>query len=269
MIVDTHCHLNFDIFQQDLIEVLNRAKVAGVGAIVIPATDLSSSREIVDFCQSDPFLFGAVGIHPNEALNFQQKDIDFLRQLAGNEKIVAIGEIGLDKYHHDVELPQQINAFEAQLELAEELNLPVIIHNREADSEMVKILTKWIEKKERKPSLTDPVGIMHAFSSPQEIAQCFYELGFSLGIAGPVTYKNAMDKREVLRVIDRERIVVETDAPFLSPVPFRGKRNEPAYTSHIVDEISRVWGISSAEVEEITTRNAFRIFKWTNLTQTT
>jgi len=268
VIVDTHCHLNFDIFHQDLEEVLNRAKAAGVGPIVIPATDLTTSREIVPICQNNPILYGAVGIHPNEAMDFRQKDIDLLRDLAGNDKIVAIGEIGLDKYHQDVELSQQIIAFEAQLELAEELNLPVLIHNREADDEVVRILKKWMAKKRGTTSSDNPVGIMHAFSSSRELAHCFCELGFCLGIAGPITYRNSIEKRELLREIDREKIVVETDSPFLSPVPFRGKRNEPAYTTHIVDEISRVWDITSIEVEEITTRNAFRIFKWTNLNQT-
>lgn len=269
MIVDTHCHLNFDIFQQDLDEVLARAKVAGVGRIVIPATDLYSSREIVEFCDRDISFFGAVGIHPNEAGDFKRDDIKFLRELIQNENIVAIGEIGLDKYHHDVAFSQQVIAFEAQLELAAELKIPVIIHNREADMEMVKILKNWVSQYGIEKNNDQPAGIMHAFSSSQEIAQIFCDMGFFLGFAGPVTYKNAVEKREVLSVVDKNRIVIETDAPFLSPVPHRGKRNEPSFTTLIVDEISRVWDISPAEVEEITTRNAFRIFKWTNLNLTT
>jgi TatD DNase family protein len=174
--------------------------------------------------------------------------------------VIAIGEIGLDKYHDDVELPVQICAFEAQLDLAHSVGLPVLIHNREADLEMESILRHWyLDQVQQK------TGILHAFSSSLEFAKSAVEMGFFLGFGGPITYKNADSKREVISEISRDRIVLETDAPFLSPQPRRGKRNEPAFTVFIAEEIARIWETSLDVVTKTTTQNAARIFQWNNL----
>jgi len=260
VIIDTHCHLNFNLFDDDLAEVVSRARLAGVGRIVVPATDIQTSLEAIELSQQIPEVYAAVGIHPNDSTDFSLRDIDRLHDLAKNPKVVAVGEIGLDRFHDDVDLPRQIIAFEAQLELAKELKLPVLVHNREADQEIGPLLEKWFHPDEHKSS-----GIMHAFSSSLDFARSVIELGFSLGVGGPITYKNAEDKRQVFRIIEKDKIVIETDAPFLSPQQKRGKRNEPAYTIYVAEELSRIWEIPLADVMDTTTRNAARIFKWNNL----
>lgn len=260
MIIDTHCHLNFNLFHDDLSDVLARARECSVGRIIVPATDIASSMEAIELSHAYPEIYAAVGIHPNDAAGFSLRDIDRLHDLASDPRVIAIGEIGLDKYHDDVELPVQITVFEAQLDLARSIRLPVLVHNREADAEMGAILEKWFSGKDYPDA-----GILHAFSSPLEFAQSAVAMGFSLGFGGPVTYKNAELKRHVLREIDRQRVVLETDAPFLSPQPKRGKRNEPAFTVFIADEIARIWNTTIDEVMDLTTQNAARIFQWNNL----
>jgi TatD DNase family protein len=260
VIVDTHCHLNFNLFHDDLTDVLSRARDCGVGRIVVPATDIPTSEEAIELSHQYPEIYAAVGIHPNDAGNFSQRDIDRLHDLALDPKVVAIGEIGLDKYHDDVDLAVQMTAFESQLELARSLNLPVLIHNREADPEMAGTLNRWFSEGRKSRN-----GILHAFSSSLEFAKAAVEMGFFLGFGGPVTYKNAGSKRQVIREIQRDRIVLETDAPFLSPQPKRGKRNEPAFTVFIAEEIAKIWDTSLDMVTEITTQNAARIFQWNNL----
>ncbi len=260
MIIDTHCHLNFNLFQDDLPDVLSRARDCGIGRIVVPATDLASSHEAIELSHKYPEIFAAVGIHPNDASGFTLTDVDKLHELALDPRVVAIGEIGLDNYHDDVEMPVQMAAFEAQLDLARSSNLPVLIHNREADKEMKASLQKWYE------GLTNTrTGILHAFSSPLEFARFAVDTGFFLGFGGPVTYKNSGSKKEVISEIRRDRVVLETDSPFLSPQPKRGRRNEPSFTVFIAEEIADIWKTSFSDVAEITTQNAARIFQWNNL----
>jgi TatD DNase family protein len=265
VIIDTHCHLNFSLFNDDLDDVLSRARSAGVVRIVVPAIDLKTCVEVVELSQRIPEVYAAIGVHPNDSAGFSLRDIDQLHDLAQNEKVVAVGEIGLDKHHDDVPLSQQIFAFEAQLALAKDLHLPILVHNREADEEIHLVLEKWLKQP---GTISDPqpsVGIMHAFSSSLDFARSMLELGFLLGAAGPITYKNADERREVFIAVDKNTVVLETDAPFLSPKPHRGKRNEPAFTTYIAEELSRLWEIPLTDVLEITTRNAARIFQWTNL----
>ncbi len=265
MIIDTHCHLNFNLFDEDLDDVLSRARSAGVVRIVVPAIDLKTSMDVIELSQRIPEVYAAVGIHPNEAASFTLHDLDKLHDLAKNQKIVALGEIGLDKYHNDVELGQQIFAFEGQLDLAKELKLPVLVHNREADKEIGTILKDRIDSDKVNTDLHGSSGIMHAFSSSVDFARLVIALGFSIGASGAITFKNAGDKKLVFKDIDKNQIVIETDAPFLTPQPFRGKRNEPAYTVYVAEELSKIWAISIVDVLEITTRNAARIFQWTKL----
>ncbi len=260
MIIDTHCHLNFNLFQDDLPDVLSRARDCGIGRIVVPATDLASSHEAIELSHKYPEIYAAVGIHPNDASGFTFAGVDKLHELALDPRVVAIGEIGLDNYHDDVEMPVQMSAFEAQLDLARSINLPVLIHNREADNEMKATLQNWYEGETRTRT-----GILHAFSSSLEFARFAVDAGFYLGLGGPVTYKNSASKKEVISEIRRDRVVLETDAPFLSPQPKRGKRNEPSFTVFIAEEIAKIWETSFTEVTEITTQNAARIFQWNNL----
>jgi len=265
VIIDTHCHLNFNLFEDDLSEVLDRARSVGVGRIVVPATDLATSYEAISLSHRIPEIFAAVGIHPNDCQSFAPSDIEELRTLAGDPKVVAIGEIGLDTFHKDVELDQQITVFQAQLDIAMELDLPVLIHNRDADDAILPILENWILMRIKNGKNTEIPGILHAFSSSMAFARSASDLGFYFGAAGPITYKNADDKRNIFRSIDRNKVVLETDSPFLAPNPKRGRRNEPAFTQFIANELAAIWDISVEKVQEITTKNAARIFQWTNL----
>jgi len=266
VIIDTHCHLNFDSFKEDLDDVLNRARSAGIIRIVVPAIDSTTSEEVLELSSRIPEVYAAIGIHPNDCAGFTLKDIDRLHDLAKNPKVVAIGEIGLDKYHDDVPLSEQIVALEAQLDLAGTLKLPVLVHNRDADHEIETLLARWfLPDNEQQIHTRMPVGIMHAFSSSSQFAQRVISLGFYLGIAGPITYRNAGNKRDAIKSLDCNKIVLETDAPFLTPHPFRGKRNEPANIAIIAEEVARLWEVPLARVHEITTSNAARIFQWTHL----
>ncbi|MEI8131378.1 MAG: TatD family hydrolase [Leptolinea sp.] len=266
MIVDTHCHLNFNSFREDLPKVLQNARAAGISRMVVPAIDIETSREVVSLNKIFPEIFAAVGIHPNEAANFSSNDINILRVLAEEKMVVAIGEIGLDNHHKDVPIEQQIQVFKAQLQLASDSSLPVIIHNREADQEIIECLTDWIDELVKKKSrLVENPGILHAFSSNMDLAEKAISLGFLIGAAGPITFRNAAELQNVFRNLPPEKVVIETDAPFLTPHPFRGKRNEPFYCFHIAQKLAELWQISEEKVEEITTKNAFRIFRWEEL----
>jgi TatD DNase family protein len=268
VIVDTHCHLNFNFYKEDLSDVLYRAKEAGIGRMVVPAIDLETSREVIDLSRDFSEIYAAVGVHPNEAKHFSPENIDTLRILAAGEKVVAIGEIGLDNYHKDVPIEKQIQVFNAQLQLAAELSLPVLIHNREADCEIEKCLTDWKSILEAMNSpLLNNSGILHAFSSDLDFAKKGITLGFQIGAAGPLTFRNASERQFTFQNLPLEKVIIETDSPFLSPHPFRGKRNEPANCVLIVKKLAELWHLSEEEVAKITTNNASRIFRWIELNQ--
>lgn len=256
--IDTHCHLNFDSYEADREQVIQRAAQAGVIRIINPAVDLESSRAGIELAQQYTSVYASVGIHPNSSAGFEPKDIATLRQLAMNEKVIAIGEIGLDYYWDKSPKPQQFTAFEAQLTLAAELELPVIIHNREADKDVIAILETWTAN--LPTALNERAGVLHSFSATPDIAERALMAGFYLGFTGPVTFKNADELRQIVRQTPLERILVETDGPFLTPVPHRGKRNEPAYIPLIVDRIAALKQLTPDEAGRITTQNADRLF---------
>jgi TatD DNase family protein len=268
VIVDTHCHLNFNSFIDDLPRVLENARSAGVCRFVVPATNLESSRSIIKLAETFTEIFVAVGVHPNDADGFCNDHLDELRELARHPKVVAIGEIGLDNYHKDVSVDKQLLVFKAQLKMAAEMNLPVLVHNRDADIEILSCIKDWIVYlKEIDSKIVHTPGILHAFSSSIDFANETTSIGFLLGAAGPVTFKNAVDRQTVFQALEPRHIVIETDSPFLTPHPFRGRRNEPAYCGLIVKKLSELWKIAEDKVEEITTNNASRIFQWKELIQ--
>jgi TatD DNase family protein len=197
-------------------------------------------------------------VHPNSTASFDDRMLASVREQSTQPKIVAIGEIGLDYYWDKSPKPQQRTAFEAQLQLAAERELPVVIHNREASADVLEILEQWVTT--LPDSLRDRPGVLHSFSAPQWAAERALACGFYLGFTGPLTYKKADDLRDVARNVPLDRIVVETDGPFLTPEPYRGKRNQPAYIPHIVDRLASLKGVSTAEMARITTRNAERLF---------
>jgi TatD DNase family protein len=259
ILIDTHCHINFDSYDEDRDAVIERAAEAGVRQIIIPAVDLKTSQEIVAMVRAYPSLYGAVGVHPNSTAAFENGWINSLSDMAAEVKIAAIGEIGLDYHWDESPKAKQFEAFEAQLALAARLELPVIIHNREASADVIAILENWA--KDLPPSLKDRPGVMHSFSATAEVAERALQAGFYLGFTGPITYKNADSLRHIAASVPIDRILVETDAPFLTPTPHRGKRNEPAYIPIMVERLAALKQISIEEMGRATTANSERLFK--------
>ena len=254
MLIDSHCHLNFSAFDQDRPEVLQRAEEAGVVAIVNPATNLQDSRQIVAMADEIPSLYAAVGFHPNDAGDFNEESLTHLRELADHPKVVAIGEIGLDYYWDEAPRPVQQRVFEQQLVLAREIGKPVIIHQRESAADTMAILRQWAAGQDH-PSL-----VLHSFSGDMAMAEEAIELGFSIGITGPVTFKNARDLPEIVAAVLPDRLLVETDAPFLSPHPFRGKRNEPARVKLVAERVAELQAMPLAEMSCQLTQNTISLF---------
>ena len=254
MLVDTHCHLDFDRFDEDRDEVVARALEAGVSRIVVPALDLENCGAVLALAGHYPPVFAAVGVHPNSTASWQDDWIDALRVLASHEKVVAIGEIGLD-YHWDKSPPDvQQRAFTQQLDLAAELDLPVIVHNREAGADVLRLIERSALSQRENP------GVLHSFSAGWQLAAKALDLGYFLGFTGPVTYKNADELREVVARAPADRILVETDAPFLAPQAHRGQRNEPAYVVDIAQKVAALRETSMRVIEAMTTENAACVF---------
>lgn len=248
---DTHAHYNDDAFDQDRKGLLDALPDAGVGAVVIPGVDVESSRSALALAESRPWLFAAAGIHPEDCAGCTAADFSAIRDLCREKKVVAIGEIGLDYYWAEnppKEFQQMV--FRRQLELALELELPVIVHDREAHGDILEIVKEF-------PGVR---GVFHCFSGSPEMAEALIKRGWYLGIDGPITYKNARRAPEVAEVIPLERIVVETDAPYLTPEPFRGKRNDSRYLPYVIEKMARWKGVTPEELTEITFANGKRLF---------
>jgi len=259
LLIDTHCHLDFDSYAGDLLAVLTRAAEAGVIAIVNPGTDLDRSATACDLAAAHAPIFAAVGIHPNSTADFSPEQLAVVRALAAREKVVAVGEIGLDYYRERSPKAVQRRAFEAQLALAGELSLPVIVHNRQADDDVLALLETWVGGLNNGP-LKERPGVLHSFSAPFHVAERALASGFYIGVTGPVTYKKADELRHIVARLPVDRLLIETDGPFLAPHPHRGERNEPAYVRHIADRIAALRLIDLETVAAQTTANARRLF---------
>ncbi len=258
-LIDTHCHLNFQTYEEDRKQVIERAGAAGVACIINPGIDLETSQAALDLAAQHEGIYAAAGIHPNSSVDFTDASLSTLQALTQQPKIVAIGEIGLD-YHWDKSpKTQQFAAFESQLELAKHLELPVIIHNREASEDVIAMLEQWADN--LPAALKDRPGVLHSFSAPLQIAERALKIGFYLGFTGPITYKNADNLRSIASYIPLERILVETDGPFLTPIPYRGQRNEPAYIPLIVERLAALKQVSIEAMGKATTENAIRLFQ--------
>lgn len=257
-LIDTHCHLNFHKYNDDRDDVLQRAAEAGVRRVIIPAIDLETCQEALDLSQQYDGIYFAVGVHPNSTADFDDAILQKVREFAANDKVIAIGEIGLD-YHWDKSpKDKQHVAFEKQLELATELELPVIIHNREASDDVIDMLESWVAT--LPDSLKDRPGVLHSFSAPPEIAKRALAIGFYLGFTGPITFKKADDLRAIAKATPINRILVETDGPFLTPHPYRGKRNEPAYVQYMAEKLAELHEMSYDDMARQTTENAETLF---------
>jgi len=270
-LTDTHCHLDLEKFDADRGEVLVRAWEAGLTRILIPGLDLPSSRRAVQLAESHPNLFAALGVHPNDSLTWAAETSRELKTLAKSPKVVAVGEIGLDYYWNEAPHAHQREILEQQLSLAAELQLPVVLHLREAGdspegegaSDLLASLEKWVESlRVAGNPLVECPGVLHSFSGSLASARRAIQLNFLIGITGPVTYKNAEAKRQLVAGLPLENLLIETDAPFLAPVPERGRRNEPAFVRHIADKIAEIHSRNPEEIAALTTANAQRLFAW-------
>ena len=261
MLIDTHAHLDFSEFDADRQEVIARAQEAGVEIIVNAGAGLEASQAGVVLAQTYPQVYAAVGVHPHEAKTLNNVVLEELRALAQHPKVVAIGEIGLDYYRNYSPRPIQRQAFQQQLALARELGKPIIVHDREAHDDVMNMLRQWV-REVHQPSAVgyQPVGVMHCFSGDLAMAREVIEMGFYISIPGSVTFTNARRLPELVRALPLERLLIETDCPYLTPHPYRGKRNEPAYVSLVAEAIAQIRGIPLEQVARITTANARALF---------
>jgi len=257
MLIDTHAHLDDARYDADREAVIARAREAGVEALVTVGCDLATSRAAVELAGRYPFVYAAIGVHPHEVRYIGDDWYDALRRLAQHPKVVAYGEIGLD-YHYNYSPPKlQRERFREQIRLARELKLPVVIHTREAQEDTITIL-----KEERAGECG---GVLHCFTGDARLAEDGLDLGFYLSFSGVVTFQNAGALREIVRTVPMDRLLIETDCPYLTPVPHRGKRNEPAFVRLVADAIasakSETARMSAEDVGRLTSANARRLFK--------
>ncbi len=263
---DTHCHLNFDSFDADRVEVVSDARSAGVHWMVNPAVDVPSSQVIVRMAETLDGVYAAVGVHPNDSTSWDEESLPLLTQLARHPKVVAIGEIGLDYYRDRAPKAVQQAVLCSQLQLAQEVGLPVILHTRQSIPDTLDILKDWISaQRVYNHRLAGHPGVLHSFSGTEADAWRAIELGFFIGITGPVTFKNAPDLQKLVAALPLDRILIETDAPFLTPHPYRGQRNRPEWVRLVAGKIAELQHTSLEETAKITTANAQRLFAWRDL----
>lgn len=262
-LTDTHCHLNLNQFNEDLEAVLARAAQAGVERILVPGIDLETSRRAVELAEQHALLFAAVGIHPNSANSWDSGTIKEIKALCRHPKVVAIGEIGLDYYRQHATPAQQKAAFQAQLELAAAAQLPVVIHNRESTQDMLPMLKRWHEwLRDNRSILAARPGVLHAFEGTTQQALEAARLNFRISVGGPITYPRAGQRLKTIKELPLETILIETDAPYLSPQPHRGERNEPVNVRIVVQKMAEFLNLKYDQVAQITSESADRLFLW-------
>jgi TatD DNase family protein len=254
-LTDTHAHLFYPDYEEELDVIIERAITAGVESILVPATDLASSAKVVELTKKYEIIYGSVGVHPLDSKEWLKEWIPLLEQtvLANKEKIVAIGEIGLDYYYDYSPKQKQIEAFRDQLELAIKLNLPVIIHNRDSDDDMMEIIREFTPRGLR--------AQFHCFNAPLEHALEYVRMGHMISFTGNITFKKAEELRKIAAKVHPEHLLLETDSPFMTPVPFRGKRNEPANVLYVAEELAKLHHLTVDDITRITAYNAWRFFK--------
>lgn len=250
MLFDSHAHYNDKRFTEDRDTLLSGLSAAGVGYVANIGCSIESSRESIALAEKYPFVYAAVGIHPHDAEEAQEDAIDELRIMASHEKVRAIGEIGLDYYYNNSPRDVQKAWFHRQMTLARELKMPVIIHDRDAHGDCLEICQAY-------PDIT---GVFHCYSGSFEFAKQVLKLGYMLSFTGVITFKNAQKFEEIIRYVPMDRIMVETDCPYLAPEPMRGKRNHSGYMRYTAEKIAEIKGISFEEVAKYTTENAFRFY---------
>ena len=252
MLIDTHCHLDMEAFDSDRDEVIKRAFEAQIKYIINVGSDREGNIRGLDLSAKYPNIYSASGIHPHDAKMLDESLYNELKKWVRQPKVVAVGEIGLDYHYMHSPKGVQVEAFIRQIALARETDLPIIVHSREAHNDTLRILRE---------EATDITGVLHCFSGDIEMAKKAMELGFYISIAGPVTFKNAANLKEIAEFIPDDFLLIETDAPYLTPVPMRGKRNEPSFLTYTAQVISEIRGVAVSDLARITTLNAMRLFK--------
>ena len=247
MLIDTHCHL-YSEYYSDIDDIVNLAKKSNVNILINNGCDSKSNKEVIDLLDKYKNMYGAIGIHPEEVENYSLDDIKFIEDNLNNKKVVAIGEIGLDYHYSKENKEKQIKLFELQLDIANKYKVPVIIHSRDATEDTINILRKYNIK-----------GVIHSFSGSLETAKIYIKRGFLLGINGVVTFKNC-NLKDILVNIGLNNIILETDSPYLTPVPYRGKQNNPSHILDIAKYISEIFNVSLEEVSIITTKNVLDLY---------
>lgn len=252
MLVDTHVHLNARQFLEDRESVIQHAFEASVNRMVVVGFDEETIPLAIDIANEHPSIYAAVGWHPVDAIDYREDHLDWLEKLSSHPKVVALGEMGLD-YHWETS-PKEVQkeVFRKQIHLAKKVEMPIIIHNREATDDVIQIL--------QEENASEVGGIMHCFSGTRDDLKPCLDLNFHISLGGPVTFKNAKEIKEVAKMIPLDRLLIETDAPFLAPHPYRGKRNEPAYVKLVAEEIARLREMDFEELAQITTKNACNFF---------
>ncbi|RRN68246.1 TatD family deoxyribonuclease [Peribacillus simplex] len=252
MLFDTHVHVNAEQFNEDLDDVIERAKEAGVNNMVVVGFDQPTIIRAMELIETYDFMYAAIGWHPVDAIDMTEKDLQWIEELSNHPKVVAIGEMGLD-YHWDKSPKDvQMEVFRKQIRLAKKVGLPIIIHNREATADIVNIL--------KEEAASEVGGIMHCFSGSAETALECINMNFYISLGGPVTFKNAKKPKEVAAAVPLDRLLIETDCPYLAPHPYRGKRNEPSYVKLVAEQIAEIKQLTIEEVSQATTENAKKLF---------
>lgn len=253
MLIDTHTHIDLDNFKDHFDEVLKTAQEYNVGKMIIPGVEPNGFERIIKLCEQHENLYGAIGIHPEEINSYNQNSVELIKKYLKHPKVVAVGEIGLDYYWDKSQIERQKEIFEEQIYIAKEANKPIIVHDREAHLDSFEILKK---------TNANEVGVvMHCFSGSPEFAMECVKEGFYIALGGVTTFKNAKKAKEVAKIVPLDKLLIETDAPYMTPVPYRGKENQPAYVKFVAEEIAKLRNISFEEVEKATTNNACKLFK--------
>lgn len=253
MVVDSHCHLDYDVFEEDREEMMNRASAWGINYMVTIGVQLEKMDSVLQIAKKYPHVFASAGIHPHHALEAPEDSYQQLVKLAQHPKVIGLGETGLDYFYNKTGYDKQEQQFRYHIDVARQFDLPVIVHTRDAEDDTIRILQDEMKRGSFKI-------LIHCFSGSQELARHCLDLGAYLSISGIITFKNADNLRDVVRDVSLSRILVETDAPYLAPLPHRGKRNEPAYTKYNLEVIASLHNISYEEADKHTTNNFFTLF---------
>ncbi|MBT2690811.1 TatD family hydrolase [Bacillus sp. ISL-47] len=252
MFFDTHAHLNAEQYNEDLKEVIDRALSEGVSNIVVVGFDRPTIEKAMELSNEYDFIYASIGWHPVDAIDMTDEDLQWIEELSQHPKVVALGEMGLDYYWDKSPKDVQKEVFRKQIQLAKKVKLPIVIHNRDATADIVEIL--------KEEGAGEVGGIMHCFSGSPETAKECVDMNFYISLGGPVTFKNAKKPKEVADAIPLDKLLIETDCPYLTPHPYRGKRNEPSYVKLVAEQIADIKGISIEEVASATTENAKKLF---------